>query len=1168
MSEAEFDDDVTVDIDEASLARIRAEAARRAAGSGDDPGSGKTGEAPEGADEATRDIDEEVLESIRAAGYDDVPTVEGYGALREIGRGGFSRVYEALQFEFQRWVAIKVLNQTLEGGEEIGEFERECRLMGVLSRHPNIVTVFASAFTSDHRPCIAMELFPHGSYLHILQRTGPLALEDLLPLAVRISGALATAHRQGMVHADVKPQNIFQSEFEMVALGDFGIATLMHQRMEESKTRLSLYYAAPELIERGVSATSPFADQYSLGATIYTLATGRRPFQTDARDTTEQLLSRMLSEPPPRLGGEFPASLDDALYQAMAREPQDRHRDVVAFAAAIANVQQELGLRPTEIPITRDAGRYVGQTPGLGSPGSATRAQSQDSPTGPSRTGDTAPAAASGVTEVVSRTVVRPMTPTHVEPPTSEPEEPQKKPRVPHWAKIVAAVAAVLVALAIAWFATRGSGPSPDAVPEAPSDLVVQGRDGRLLARWDEPDDGGSDIVGYRVELYLDGAKQDEQELTSGDRESEFTELVNGVEYDVRVVAVNAVGESDIASEPGVPMAEETVPQPPRDLVVQGRDGRLMARWDEPDDGGSDIVGYRVELYLDGAKQDEQELTSGDRESEFTELVNGVEYDVRVVAVNAVGESDIASEPGVPMAEETVPQPPRETVPQPPRDLVVQGRDSRLLASWDEPDNGGSDIVGYRVELYLDGTKQDEEELLSDERIIEFVELTNGTEYEVRVVAVNAVGDSDLAHSLGVPTAEITVPARPSNVVVHEHFDRLEVTWDQPDDGGSPITGYRVELHSSYGLRTESTQETRFEFTDLAGGRDFEVYIFADNKAGPGEPAYAIGATLDRVAFVGRDSNGQSDIYYADFRIGDTFITVEQVEKVTATRENEGSPAWSPDGSWIAFHRSQEEGRDGNWQIWMRNIESGIENPLICGDSNGNSPHWSDDGRHVVFSRGSEGRDHLYQIDVITGEVEDVKLGNTSSRRPKFSPDKNHVAFMRGEYPTRSIRILNLHSNSRNVDTIFGSTTEDYSSPDWLDSSSSNRIAFGLKSTGSESTEARHIYSIDWQVDDPRGNDPDFVVSNLTWHTNAEYNDDEPSWSPDGRWIAFTRRLVDTSDGSDFGGIYVVSTQRLVSAVTSPEPIRLVVSGSKAPSWAPEPSGSPGVAPQYDCRST
>lgn len=459
MSGAEFDDDVTVDVDEALLARIRADAARRAAGLGDDEVSGDVDASPEGIDEATRDIEDEVLESIGGGeSGDDVPTIDGYGALREIGRGGFSRVYEALQFEFQRWVAIKVLTERLGSAEEIADFERECRLTGVLSRHPNIVTVFASALTAEHRPCIVMELFPHGSYLSILKRTGPLDLEDLLSLAVRISGALATAHRQGMVHGDVKPQNIFRSEFGSAALGDFGIATLMHQRTDAAKTRLSLYYAAPELVDSGVSATSPFADQYSLAATIYTLATGLRPFESEAGDTTGQLLSRMLSEPAPRLGEQFPASFDDALSQAMAREPQDRHRDVVAFAAAIAKVEQELGLRATEIPLARDSGRYVGETPGSDRPRPTTGSRSQDTPTTPPPAGhphqppvSSRELAASGedTPDAVSQTVVRPIVPVDTGTQVPEPEQPDEKPRIPLWAKIGSAVAVVAAVVAI-----------------------------------------------------------------------------------------------------------------------------------------------------------------------------------------------------------------------------------------------------------------------------------------------------------------------------------------------------------------------------------------------------------------------------------------------------------------------------------------------------------------------------------------------------------------------------------------------------------------------------------------------------------------------------------------------------------------------------------------------
>lgn len=119
-----FDDEATFDIDDEMLDEVRAEAARLAS---QDVGQGEAG----------------------GAGTGELPVIDGYQELREIGRGGFSRVYEALQVEFDRLVAIKVLNEPIIDSGHIAEFERECRLMGNLSRHPNIVTVHTSAFSHD-----------------------------------------------------------------------------------------------------------------------------------------------------------------------------------------------------------------------------------------------------------------------------------------------------------------------------------------------------------------------------------------------------------------------------------------------------------------------------------------------------------------------------------------------------------------------------------------------------------------------------------------------------------------------------------------------------------------------------------------------------------------------------------------------------------------------------------------------------------------------------------------------------------------------------------------------------------------------------------------------------------------------------------------------------------
>ena len=260
-------------------------------------------------------------------------------------------MFSAYQVAFDRRVALKVLNERLADDASVAAFERECQAMGGLSRHPFIVTVMASAFTSDYRPCIVMDLFERGNYMQLVRRDGPLPLEELLSLSVRVAGALATAHQDGVIHGDVKPQNIFKSSFGYPALGDFGIATLRNRLVERAGVGLSPHFVAPELIEMGAGAVGAAADQYSLGATFFTLATGRRPFESDSPQAPQQVLARALEAPAPTLPASFPRDLVAALRRAMAREPQDRFPDLGAFAVALANIEHRLGHRPTAIPI-------------------------------------------------------------------------------------------------------------------------------------------------------------------------------------------------------------------------------------------------------------------------------------------------------------------------------------------------------------------------------------------------------------------------------------------------------------------------------------------------------------------------------------------------------------------------------------------------------------------------------------------------------------------------------------------------------------------------------------------------------------------------------------------------------------------------------------------------
>ena len=451
---------------------------------------------------------------------DHPPRIDGYSDLREIGSGGFSRVYEAHQREFGRQVAVKVLNSRLVDEAGVAAFERECRSMGVLSMHPNIVTVLASAFTSDKRPCIVMDLFPGGDYMSSLRTRGPVPLADLLSLGVRMSGALATAHEHGVVHGDVKPQNIFKSNFGDPALGDFGIATLYGPGADQAPVGLSAHYAAPELIESGTATTGPASDQYALAATIFTLATGRRPFESDVKETPQQVILRALSEPVPRLPGRFPRALGDVLLRAMARDPNRRYPDLAALGSALAEVERALGYQVTRLPL----GGVEDEAPAVASPfadDQSMRPPAASTPAAWLGTGDAreSPEPDAGDSVTMLRRLPQPAEEPEAEQEADDEDESDlRRTLVAAGAAVAVLVIAGIIVLTLGFrgdvsdatiTATTVAGPPPS-LPPPPPPAPPQGITGTLESgvatfTWDAPSTGG---FTYQV-VRLDDAARD-----------------------------------------------------------------------------------------------------------------------------------------------------------------------------------------------------------------------------------------------------------------------------------------------------------------------------------------------------------------------------------------------------------------------------------------------------------------------------------------------------------------------------------------------------------------------------------------------------------------------------------------------------------------------------------
>ena len=955
-----------------------------------------------------------------------MPVVEGYGALREIGRGGFSQVYEALQFEFERWVALKVLNETLDGDDEAAEFMRECRLMGVLSRHPNIVTVLDSAFAEAGLPCIVMELYPNGSYLDVLQASGPLGLEEILSVAVSVSGALATAHRQGVIHGDVKPQNIFRSEFG-AALGDFGIASLINHGYGPAKTRLSLYYAAPEVIERGAAALSPFSDQYSLAATVYTLATGERPFRSSESDSTRELLLEALTSPVPRLGDGFPPELADALQKAMDREPALRHRDMRAFAESMGEIETGLGYRPTEFRILRDSGRYTAQVPGQSSssreipaPGqsSSSREISQPGGAAPADRSSSGPVAPTPRSRTASRelpgghgdtTVVRP-TPTVAAPP---PETPLAAPVGKRRKIALIAASALLVALIAAavllmsrdsrpgeTVSATQSGDTPASADTAPADAAAAAE--AAVTRAEEALEAAVDAEGVDPERIAE-LERELQEL----RAVAEARAADGVSQD----AAPAVAPEPETATPLVPA--------PSNLTLTPLVGGLGVTWDAPEGTAWDILQYRVEWGLPNQSDDPAAVEAdgryevvrpSDLMAEIDGLDSGTQYVVRVAArvAEGLGEWALASAPtiGVPA--------------QPTVTGAVVGHQA-ITVRWRMPDDTG--VTGYRVEWESDGAaggSADVPPAPGDGGLsYEIGGLTNGVEYRIRVQAVGDAGTSVPAFSTATPMNLL-----PVRVAYTSDRDGLANVHAVTPDGVSaePLL---LDAASEAVSRSWSPDRAWLLTDHRIGGSDWEV-VAVNSQTGETRQLTCNSLIDDwgaawspdgtRIAFV-REVGGNHDIYTLDLATGTE-------TQITATREDDGSPSWSPDGSRIAFSRGPRVDR----QIWVVDVATGSASRLTSGGRHLNAPSWSPDGSRIAFASGY-GTDR----DIVTMRPDGtdrlaITSGGHHDDTPSWSPDGSRIVFARGLGPERDIYVADVGTQQL---SLLVATGGDDHSPVW-----------------------------------------------------------------------------------------------------------------------------------------
>ncbi|WP_238391588.1 protein kinase [Mycolicibacterium sp. CBMA 311] len=256
-----------------------------------------------------------IASELAAAGYEDI---------HEIGRGGFGIVYRCRQPDLDRVVAVKVLIAEPDGSN-LERFLREQRAMGKLSGHPNVVTIHDVGATPSGRPFIVMEYHRRDSLHALIRSDGPIGWEAALPIAIKVAGALETAHRAGVLHRDVKPSNILLTDYGEPQLADFGIARIFGG-FETADRRVtgSPAFTAPEVITG--SQPSEAADVYGLGATLFCAITGHAAYERRSGESVVAQFLRITREPLTDLLDEvaIPDDLGEAITAAMDRDPQSR----------------------------------------------------------------------------------------------------------------------------------------------------------------------------------------------------------------------------------------------------------------------------------------------------------------------------------------------------------------------------------------------------------------------------------------------------------------------------------------------------------------------------------------------------------------------------------------------------------------------------------------------------------------------------------------------------------------------------------------------------------------------------------------------------------------------------------------------------------------------------
>jgi eukaryotic-like serine/threonine-protein kinase len=276
-----------------------------------------------------------------------------YALARPLGGGGMAKVYLAHDEVLDRDVAIKLLREQYSDDEEFVErFKREAQSAAALT-HPNIVSIFDRGRSEGGDYYIAMEYVPGGTLKERLVRDGALSPGVAAGVAEQIADALAAAHEKGVIHRDIKPQNVLVTRSGDVKVTDFGIARAASSSVVTATSVVlgTAGYMSPEQA-RG-EPVGPASDLYSVGVVLYEMLTGNLPFEAESPFA---LAMQHVDQPPPSpraANPEVPEALDAITMKLLAKDPKDRYQSANALAGDLERVRGGLAPRAVDAETTQ-----------------------------------------------------------------------------------------------------------------------------------------------------------------------------------------------------------------------------------------------------------------------------------------------------------------------------------------------------------------------------------------------------------------------------------------------------------------------------------------------------------------------------------------------------------------------------------------------------------------------------------------------------------------------------------------------------------------------------------------------------------------------------------------------------------------------------------------------